>query len=253
MRRTIVILLLLAPTTLFAPVQAQQRDKSTDGVVISKRPITTRGHVYQLGTRSIAIPPPLGFAEALSQSDLLANVLIATEDPSNEVLAAHLPVEVLSKLKKGERPEFNFYTKVSVLKLAKGLDMSEAEFASLVAHFESTSPHVLDINGPVMKSAVRNLRSGLSSVSGKEVPLELNQPQNLGSFERTKDVYSIMLVMSLKMPSDKLPLLCGVSFVKVNQRLLYVYTYRKFTSEKDAELLRDFTREWVGQILSANR
>jgi hypothetical protein len=208
--------------------------------------------VYQLGARGIAIPPPAGFAEALSQSDLLANVLIATEDPNNEVLAAHLPVEELSRLKKGGRPGFNFYTKVSVPKLAKARDMTEAEFASLVSQVESTISQVLDINGPVMKSAVQNLRGGLSSVSGKEVPLELSQPQNLGSFEKTKDVYSIMLVMALQVPSDKLPLLCGVSLVKVNRRLLYVYTYRRFTSEKDVEQLRDFTREWVGQILSAN-
>jgi hypothetical protein len=252
MRKIISVLLLLAPTTLLSLAQAQQGDKSTRTTLITSKPLR-QSDVYQLGTRSVTIPPPVGFSEAFSQSDLLAAILIATEDPNNEVLTAHLPDDILGKLKKGERQEFNFYTKVSVLKLSKARDITQSQFDSVVAYVESTGAQLLDVDGPLMKSAVKNLREGLSSVSGKEVPLEFDQPLNLGSFVKTKDVYSMMLVMSLRAPSDKLPILCGATFVKVNRRLLYVYTYRRFTSEKDAELLRDFTRDWVRQILSANR
>ena len=249
MLRIIPILLVLGFPNL-AVGQAQESGQRTDPVV-RKTDRITQANVYQLGTRSIAIPPPSGFVEALSQSDLVANILIATEDPSNEVLTAHLPEEVLHQLKKGARPEFSFYTKVSVLKLGKAREMTDAEFAGIVSYFESRSTQLLDINGPLMKTAVQNLTGGLSSSAGKEVPLELEQPQNLGSFQKTNDVYSIMLVLTLK--GGQYPLLGTMSFVKVNHRLLYVYTYRKFTSEKDAEILRDFTREWTEQIVAANR
>ncbi|MDQ3917563.1 MAG: hypothetical protein M3348_03725 [Acidobacteriota bacterium] len=201
----------------------------------------------------MTIPPPEGFAEALSQSDFISNLLKATESPNNEVLAAHLPAEVLDRLKKGERLEFNFYTKVSVLKMAKARDVTDEEFAGLITYFESQSPSVLDIKGPVMKAAVQRLQRGLNSTSGREVPLELGQPQTLGSFEKTKDVYSLMLVIPLKLPTGETPLLCGLSMVKVSRRVLFVNTYRKFTSEEDAAALRDFTRKWVGEILAANR
>jgi hypothetical protein len=41
--------------------------------------------------------------------------------------------------------------------------------------------------------------------------------------------------------------------MNVNRRLLFVYTYRKFNSEKDVEVLRDFTREWTRKITAANQ
>jgi hypothetical protein len=97
------------------------------------------------------------------------------------------------------------------------------------------------------------MRKGLSSVSGVDVPLELAQPRNLGTFEKTKNVYSTMLAMTVKTPTGETPVLCGASFVNVKGRTLFVYVYRRFTSEKDAELVRDFTRTWIRQILAANR
>jgi hypothetical protein len=253
MRRIIFILLLFIPALLLSPVQAQQSGAGPDRAATRNAPAVAQGPQYQLGTKIVTIPPPSGFAEALTQSDNFARIMIGTEVPNNEVLAAHLPLDVLSKMKKGEQYDYDFYTKVSVLKLVKALDMNEAEFASFVAHFESTAPQTMDINSPVMKGALKSIQEGLSAVSGKDVPLEFTQPQNLGSFGRSKDAYSMMLLMSLKTGTAKQPLLCGLSLVRVRQRLLFVYTYRKFTSEKDAELLRDFTQEWVKQILAANK
>jgi hypothetical protein len=48
------------------------------------------------------------------------------------------------------------------------------------------------------------------------------------------------------------PLVAGLSYVRVKQRLIYVYTYRKYNSTTDVEVLRDFTRQWIGKILAAN-
>jgi hypothetical protein len=253
MQRVILVLLLLITATPLAPMQAQQRGNAPERAGTSSRSATTQNYTYQLGARLVIIPPPAGFAEAFTQAEYLAQVLTATESPANEVLTAHLPIKDLNRIRRGELAGFDFYTKVSVLRSAKTQDISEAQYAGLVAKLESTFSQVLDINGPTMKSAVRNMRGGLSSVTGQDVQLDLEQPQNLGSFEKTKDVYSTMLLMVLKGPRGKLPLLGGASFIRVNNRLLFVYTYRKFSSEKDAEVLRDFTREWVRQIIAANR
>jgi hypothetical protein len=252
MRRINSILLLLILTLPLASVRAQQTGGSAEAASRNSQSATTPSHVYQLGTRSVVIPPPAGFAEAFSQSDAIAKILIATEAPANEVLTAHLPVEVLDKIKRGEQTGYDFYTKVSVLKLAKAHDMSDAEFAALLAQVETSISQVFDINGPTMKSAVKNVRDALSNLSGKEVQVDFDQPQNLGSFDKMKNVYSFMMLMTFKGPQAKVPLLGGISLVKVNQRLIYVYTYRKFTSEKDAEVLRDCAKAWVRQILAAN-
>lgn len=234
MRKVTLALLLLA-AALVPAAEAQQ------------------SHTYQLGTKQVAIPPPSGFAEGMSQSDHVATIMTSTESPNNEVLASHITLEDLARIKRGEQPEFSFYTKVSVLKAAKAREMTDADFAALVKQFESTSPQVFDVNGPVMKGAIKHIQGGLSEAAGKDVKVELGQPQNLGSFEKTKDVFSTILLLTVKGEGRELPLLGTLSFVNLKGRLVFFYTYRKFNSEKDAELLRDFTRGWLKEVVAANR
>jgi hypothetical protein len=79
---------------------------------------------------------------------------------------------------------------------------------------------------------------------------------NLGEFDTRPNVYSVMLLMNFKTKiGDKeasLPILGGLSYVRINQRLVYVYTYRKYKAGADVQILQDFTKEWIGQILAAN-
>ena len=77
-----------------------------------------------------------------------------------------------------------------------------------------------------------------------------------GEFDTRPNVYSVMLLLNFKTKSGdnevSVPIAGGLSYVRVGQRLIYVYTYRKFTSAADVEVLRDFTKKWIGQILAAN-
>jgi hypothetical protein len=43
------------------------------------------------------------------------------------------------------------------------------------------------------------------------VQVNLEQPQTLGTFERTKAVYSMMLLMTYIDKTGKVPVLCGAS------------------------------------------
>jgi hypothetical protein len=246
MRRFAPALFLLTLAALAPPAEARQGQGGPPAPAAQR-------HVYQLGLKSVAIPPPAGFAEALSQSDLVATVMTGSESPNNEVLASHIPSAELERLKRGEPVEFSFYTKVSVLKMAKAHEMSEAEFAAVVSQFEAASPELFDVNGPIIRETVKRMEGSLSAVAGGEVKLELAQPQNLGSFEKTKDVYSAMMLMTLKGEKGPTPLLGTLSMVRLKGRMLFFYTYRKFISKQDAEVLRDFTRGWIKEVVAANR
>lgn len=247
MRRTLpLLLLLLIPAT----AAAQQGQPKSDPPLSRVTPVAD---LYHLGSRPVEIPPPEGFEDAFKKSERVASIMSATEDPNNEVLAVHLPSDVLARVLRGEVMGFDFYTKVSVPRMSKARDLTEAEFAGIISHFDNLSPQVLDVNGPVMKSAAKNLREGLSRVTGEQVQVDLDQPKTLGHFLKTKDAFSTMILLTLKTPGGRLPLLCAASFVKANRRLLFVYVYRKFDSEKDAEVLRDFSRVWVERIVAANR
>jgi hypothetical protein len=254
MRACFICLLLFALSTF--NVSAQTGGSSGT----SYKPAETSGAVYagsdsiiyRLGTKSVVIPEPDGFVEATAQSDSIARLFTATESPENEMLAVHIPKEVLEKIKREGNADLNFYTKVSISRRLKALDVTDDDFAKLVAALPAVSNRVLDIKGPEMQKIERDINSGLTELSGEDMNLKFDQPVNLGYFEKTKNVFSMMIVMKLKNRTDKLPLLCGMSFVKINQRLLFVYTYRRYESSKDVEILQNFTRKWIKQILAAN-
>lgn len=254
MRSYFILLLLFAVSVFNAPAQSSRSSSQPGNPVTAGSPAPSRpgAMTYQLGTRSVVVPYPDGFLEASTQSDAIARLFTTTEAPENEMLAVHLPAEVLAKVKRGEESELSFYTKISVLRRYKALTITDNDFAGIVASFTATSDRVLDIDGPEMKKIEKDINSGLSELSGENVDLKFDQPINLGYFQKTKDVFSTMLVLRLKNRSDRKPLLCATSFVKVNQRLLFVYTYRKYESSKDIEILQEFTRGWIKQILAAN-
>ena len=210
----------------------------------------------QLGDSVVVIPAPDGFEEAASQFESIKTGFTATEDPGNDMLAVHLLTTDCERLRRGESGPFNFYTKISVRKTARERAFSASEFAAIPAEFRKSGAAALDINGPRMKATLEHMEKGLSEVSQNTTKVEMTQPENLGEFDNRANVYSVMLLLNFKFQIGDTqrvtPVLGGLSFVRVNQRLLYVFTYRKYESKRDIEVLRDFTKQWLNMILAAN-
>lgn len=211
---------------------------------------------FQLGDQVITIPAPNDFEEAAAQFESVKIRFTVTEAPGNDMLAVHLTHADCENLRAGQAAPLNFYTKVSVSKTARSLDYSVERFASLVSEFRKTGAQVLDVNSPTMKETLEHLSKDLSDLNKKETQVDMDQPLNLGEFDTRPNVYSIMLLVNLKTQSGGAkvsnPTAGGISFVRVKHRLLFVYTYRKYESKADVETLRDFTKQWIGQILAAN-
>lgn len=239
-RVTIFVVILLALST---PCLAQVR-----------KPTTT---TVQLGTQRTKIPAPVGFEEAASQFENIKSYFTSSEDPGNDVLAVHMPLADCQKLRAGAFGPFNFYTKISIRKANRDLDYSADRFAGLVAEFRKSGAKYLDVNSPLMKAAIDRLGKSASELNQEQTQVDFSQPVNLGEFDTRPNVYSAMLLLNIKTQSADseltVPILGGLSYVRVGQRLIYIYTYRKFESQNDVLVLRDFTKGWIGQILAANR
>lgn len=212
--------------------------------------------VFQLGNQATRIPAPAGFEEAASQFAKIKQHFTLTEAPDNDMLAVHLPRADCEKLRAGEFGPFDFYTKVSIRRAVRDEEYSAARFANLVSTFRQSGSLMLDINGPTMKGIVERLDKSLTELSQQSTEIDLSQPVNLGEFDTRPNVYSVMLLMNFKTKigdeTANVPVLGGLSYVRINQRLVYVYTYRKYKAGADVQILRDFTKTWVGQILAAN-
>ncbi|HBB88198.1 MAG TPA: hypothetical protein DC047_11330 [Blastocatellia bacterium] len=211
---------------------------------------------FQLGNQLTVIPAPDGFEEAASQFEFIKDHFSRTEVPDNDMLLVDLPRADCDKLRAGEAATFNFYTKVSVRKAIRDEDYSAERFADLVATFKKTGSQALDVNGQTMKDAVKQLDKGLTEINKRETKVALSQPVNLGEFDTRPNVYGVILMMTFTSKSGDTevttPLVASLSYVRIKQRLIYVYTYRKYNSATDVEVLRDFTRQWLTKILAAN-
>lgn len=211
---------------------------------------------FQLGTQSLRIPAPTGFEEAASQFEQIKTRFTTTEAPDNDMLAVHLLHADCEKLRAGESGTFNFYTKVSVRRAIRDVDYSAERFASLVAAFRENGSQILDINSPTMKGIVDRLDKSLSELSKQDTKVDLSQPVNLGEIDTRPNVYSVILLMNFTTKvgdsEQTVPILGGLTYMRAGHRLIYVYTYRKYESKADVGVLRDFTKQWIGQILAAN-
>jgi len=218
----------------------------------SKTEVTT----FQLGNQLTVIPAPEGFEEAASQFESVKELFSRTEVADNDMLSVDLPKADCDKLRAGEAATFKLYTKVSIRKAIRDLDYSSERFAELVATFRKSGAQALDVNGPVVKNAVRQLDKGLSEINKKETTVALSQPVNLGEFDTRPNVYGVILLLTFTSKSGDsevtTPLVAGLSYVRVKQRLIYVYTYRVYNSAADVAALRDLSKQWLTKILAAN-
>ena len=114
----------------------------------------------------------------------------------------------------------------------------------------------MDPNGPLMKAQLEHMEQALSSRNSTTTSVDLSKPVNLGEFDVRPNVYSVLLIVTIKIASSSgessTPLLAGICFTRVKDRLVYFYTYRKYQSKADVDSLTTFTKQWITMILGAN-
>ena len=97
----------------------------------------------RLGDKLVVITSPAGFEEAGSQCPKFKELLIATEDPSNDVLFGHLSPSDCQALRNGGQATMNLYTKVSVLRSAHEQAISSADIAAIAVEIRKNGAAIL--------------------------------------------------------------------------------------------------------------
>lgn len=204
----------------------------------------------------IAIPDPEGFEEVTERFEKLKTLFRASEPPENDLLGGYLPVSDCDLLRRGENAPFTYYAKAAVLRIGREHLISPSYFEEMVAYFRNNDETLMDPDSPKMKAMIQQMDQALSKGSSKEIKLDLSQPKNLGAFDVRPNVYSVMLLMSLKVESGgtlkTLPVAATLTYLRVKEKVIFVYTYRKYQSKTDVETLRGFTTKWTNSILAAN-
>jgi len=236
---------------LTAPAYSQEhREVPNRAGAATTRPSAV---TLRLGTSAVVVPAPAGYEEASSQFENIRIRFTETEAPSNEMLLVHLLSSDCDLLRSGQAPTMAQYTKVSVLRTAKEQAFSQADLQAVVAEFRKNGAAMLDPNGPRMKAVLEHVEQALKKVDSPDATLDMSQPINMGEFEVSPNIYSVMILMSFKTNEGKMnPVLAAMSFMRVQERLLYVFSYRKYKLRTDVDTLRTFAKTWTASILAAN-
>jgi hypothetical protein len=208
--------------------------------------------VFDIGVRRVRVPAPEGFTKIGMRYGHILSVLTASEPANNEIFAVHLPNEQLSIYLTAFDSTPEFYTKVSVSRIGRDEDITPAGFTATGAYIESQFARLTDPNGEAMKAGENYASKNLSEMLDSRTKLKFDRPLNLGVFEKNGNVHSTLVLLNLSANKTTYKFLATISFVYVNERLVYVYSYKADPREADLEMLREFTKKWTASIVAAN-
>ena len=210
----------------------------------------------RLGNVEVVIPSPENFEEASSQFERVKESFTATESPSNDMVAVYLPASICEQYRQGKQPNLTFYTKVSVQKARRETPFSPGDLASVASEFRKNGVQVMDPKGTAMKAQLEHMEQALSNLNSQATNLDMSQPVNLGEFDVRPNVYGVLLLITFKVAAGSgtsvLPMLAGMNFIRVKNRLVYLFTYRLYQSQADVETLTSFSKKWNTMVLAAN-
>ena len=213
----------------------------------------TNSDSFEIGSRTIRLPPPSGFTKIGRQHRRILSVQEASEPAKSEIAAVHLPTDQLSNYKTNSYKQPDFFTKVSISRIGRDEDITAESFLAAGAFIENEFSRLTDPRGRSVLAEQFYVSKNLSELLNNRTVVKWDQPVNLGVFTKSDRVHSTLTLISLSANTTHFKFLGTVSLVNVNMRLLYVYVYKSNPVEEDLEMIREFTRKWTASIVEANQ
>jgi hypothetical protein len=210
----------------------------------------------QLGDKVLVIPSPEGYEEASTQFKQVKDRFTATEAPENDMLFVHLPAADCELLRQGSNATYSQYTKISVQRTARELTITSAMMTAAIADLRKEAAKFADPNNPATVAMERHVERALSDLNSKQTKIDFGKPEILGEFNAGPNVFSLLMLMNVKLNQEGVevitPMLMSVSYVRMKERIIFVYVYRRLESKADLEPLKAFTTRWTSSMLAAN-
>jgi hypothetical protein len=168
---------------------------------------------------------------------------------TNRLLTAYLPPEAFAKLNAGKLTVgLELYGLVEVLRQAEYVDCTPAAFQELSKNVGTSLGKVAaDKMGDVQEEmAVR-----LKALGAK--PIEIGKPEMLGGIFEKTDAFGYAMLSAYKQEERSVTMIVGMAFLRVKQRLIFVYLYRRYESSDSATLIRRELETWADAILAKNK
>jgi hypothetical protein len=84
-------------------------------------------------------------------------------------------------------------------------------------------------------------------------PVDVGHPEMLGGLFQKSDAAGFAMLLAFKQGERSVTMANGTAFVRVRQRLLFMYLFRKYESPDTVNWLRRNLEPWVDAILAKNK
>jgi hypothetical protein len=168
--------------------------------------------------------------------------------PEYRLVSAFLLSSDIQRLNKHDNPLMSRYAMVQVSRQSEDKDCSPLEFQEGIRHIKESAGET-DSKSAEDAEKERNMKLKSMGAEG----IELDAPVQLGSLFSKEDAYGSGWLASFKQGSNSAKFSVGIVYLRVKNRLLYMYLYAEYKDEGTIKWLRDTMEKWADSMLKANR
>lgn len=203
---------------------------------------------YRAGLKTFTIPPP---ASDLVEPGPDYRVILEPLAPTaNRLVVAFVPRADLEALRSMHGAALTTYALVEVPRRAEFAEVGPEQFKEVAdavgnqfgASFSAT-----------MKDQQEEINRKLKVLNSSSAELSLDKPVQLGTLFSKQDARGYGMLMSVSMKGQTKKVAMGMTVVRVQSRMLFLYTYTEFKDESSVQWIRTTDENWADSILQANK
>ncbi len=208
----------------------------------------------EAGGRAIEIPIPTGYAELTQDMSPYYEAMYAYVVPTNERYLALLPEQATEAHRRGKDAEYYRYMLVEAEIRTIRFDITQAEFDELRNSMGEQLKETYESIRQSLPGLFDDASNSISDVFDADLELSIGEVIPFEPHLNTQHAFAFSQLISMGVAVDGEDLgaevgMVTATIVKVRDKMIFVYVYG---SEDDLEWTREFSADWVDQILAAN-
>jgi hypothetical protein len=217
-------------------------------LVSASLPLAAADDAVKVGGVDLTLPAPeQKFVEV---GDKLRTTLFYLLVPStNRLLAVYVLPEALANLNAGKSAGgLDSYAMAEVPRRAEYLDCTPQAFGQVIKGMEPMLGKADAVN---VHQVEQELNDRLKAAGAK--PIEVGHPEILGNLFHKPDAAGYAMLMAVSNGDRSVKMAAGIAFMRVRQRIIFVYLYRKYESPDTVTGVSKNLEAWVDSILARNK
>ena len=167
---------------------------------------------------------------------------------TNSLLCVFLDTNDYSYLLKGanENVVMETYMLVEFGKQVESMDCSAKDFLEVKDGVVSTLKNDLDAIKAEANKILNEQKENIGDV-------EVGTPKTLGKIYEINDAFGSLMSIDYKTDTKVKKMLCSVNFLRLKNRLVYIYIYSKFNNIDNVKYINEISKSWAKLLLEQNK